>query len=123
MKESEVIIMRNIFIVNATQAVTSESHPEGLYSTISGYPKTYDSRAYLAADGNPNGDADKAFRMARAEYLSRVSAIITADNPTRAMATITMERADGTMIYHECIGAFPDMAPAPEPEPEPEEAE
>lgn len=28
--------MRNIYIVNATQVVTSESHPEGMYSTISG---------------------------------------------------------------------------------------
>ena len=113
--------MRNIFIVNATQIVTSESHPEGLYSVMSGYPKTYDSRTYPAQDGNPNGDSDKAFRMARAEYLSRVSAILAADNPTRAMATVTMERVDGTMIYHEAIGAMPDMTPAPEPEPTPEE--
>lgn len=114
--------MRQIYIVNAEQIVTSESHPEGLYSVMSGYPKTYDSRTYPAADGNPNGDSEKAFRMARAEYLSRVSAILAADNPTRAMATVTMERVDGTMIYHEAIGAMPDMTP-PEPEPEPEEAE
>lgn len=112
--------MRNIFIVDATQIVTSESHPEGLYSVMSGYPKTYDSRTYPADDGNPNGDSDKAFRMARAEYLSRVSAILAADNPTRAMATVTMERVDGMMIYHEAIGAMPDMTPAPEPE-QPEE--
>lgn len=114
--------MRTIYIVNATQIVTSESHPEGLYSVMSGYPKTYDSRTYPAADGNPNGDADKAFRMARSEYLSRVSAILAADNPTRAMATVTMERVDGAMIYHEAIGAMPDMTP-PEPEPEETEAE
>ena len=42
--------MRNIFIVNATQVVTSESHPEGLYSVMSGYPKNYDSRTFPAAD-------------------------------------------------------------------------
>lgn len=112
--------MRQIYIVNATQIVTSESHPEGMYSVMSGYPKTYDSRTYPAADGNANGDSDKAFRMARAEYLSRVSAILNADNPTRAMATVTMERVDGTMIYHEAIGTMPDMTPVPEPEPEPE---
>ena len=26
--------MRNIYIVNATQVVTSESHPEGVYSIV-----------------------------------------------------------------------------------------
>ena len=30
--------MRQIYIVNATQVVTSETHPEGVYSTVSGYP-------------------------------------------------------------------------------------
>lgn len=112
--------MRNIYIVNATQVVTSDNHPEGLYSimTAQGYPKNFDSRSYPAADGNPNGDIEKAFRMARADYLSRIAAILTADNPTRVMATVTLERADGTMILHERIGAFPDMTPQPEPEPE-----
>ena len=43
---------RNIFVVNATQVVTSDSHPEGLFSVVSGYPKTFDSRSYPAADGN-----------------------------------------------------------------------
>lgn len=108
--------MRQIFIVNAEQIVTSDSHPEGLYSVMSGYPKTYDSRTYPAADGNPNGDSEKAFRKAEAEYLSRVSAILDADNPARAMATVTMERVDGTMVYHRCIGSMPDMTPEPAPE-------
>ena len=112
--------MRQIYIVNATQVVTSDSHPEGLFSTVSGYPKTFDSRSYAAPDGNPNGDSEKAYNMARAEYLSRVAAILTADNPARAMATVTLERADGVLILHEAIGAMPDMTPAPEPEPEPE---
>ena len=112
--------MRNIYIVNATQVVTSDNHPEGLYSVMSaqGYPKNFDSRFYPAADGNPNGDSEKAFRLARADYLSCIASILTADNPTRVMATVTLERADGTMILHECIGAFPDMTPQPEPEPE-----
>ena len=111
--------MRQIYIVNATQCVTSDAHPEGLFSTVSGYPKTYDSRTYPAQDGNPNGDAEKAYRMAEGEYLSRVAAIITADNPTRAMATVTLQRADGRMMQYRCIGAFPDMTPpAPEPEEE-----
>lgn len=108
---------RQIFVVDATQVVTSSAHPEGLFSHMPNCPVVFDSRTYPAADGNPNGDPDKAFRMARSEYLSRVSAILAADNPTRAVATITMERADGTMIYHECFGAMPDMTPpAPEPQ-------
>lgn len=103
--------MRNIYIVNATQTVTSDSHPEGLYSVISGYPKTYDSRSYPAPDGNPNGDEERALRMARGEYLNRLAAIITADNPTRAMATVTLMTAQGRTIMCESIGAFPDMTP------------
>lgn len=110
--------MRNIYVVNATQVVTSDSHPEGLYSTISGYPKSFDSRTYPAQDGNPNGDSEKAYRMAEGEYLNRVSAILTADNPTRAMATVTLQRVDGRVMQYRSIGAMPDMTPAPEPEPE-----
>ena len=110
--------MRQIYIVNATQVVTSESHPEGLYSTVSGYPKTFDSRTYPASDGNSNGDAEKAYRMAEGEYLSRVSAILTADNPNRAMASVTLARADGHLMQSRCIGQMPDMTPEPEEEPE-----
>ena len=108
--------MRQIYIVNASQVVTSESHPEGLYSIVSGYPKNFDSRSYPAADGNPNGDETKAFNLARADYLSRIAAVLSADNPARAMATVTLTRADGRQIYYECIGSMPDMTPAPEPE-------
>lgn len=106
--------MRNIFIVNATQVVTSESHPEGLFSVVSGYPKTFDSRNYNATEDNPNGDEEKALRMAKAEYLSRLSANYASD--TRAMSTVTLEMANGRTIMHESIGAFPDMTPTPEPE-------
>lgn len=112
--------MRQIYIVNATQVVFSESHPEGLYSTVSGYPKTYDSRAYNATEANPNGDSDAALRAAKAEYFSRLSAFY-AGSPTRVMAAVTLETAQGRTIMQESIGAFPDMTPAPEPEPEPAE--
>ncbi len=113
--------MRNIYIVNATQVVISDSHPEGLYSVISGYPKTFDSRNYPAADDNPNGDSDAALRAAKAEYFSRLSANYSG-SATRVMATVTLETAQGRTIMSECIGAFPDMTP-PEPEPEPNEVE
>lgn len=106
--------MRQIYIVNATQVVTSESHPEGLFSVVSGYPKTFDSRNYNATEQNPNGDEEKALRMAKAEYLSRLSANYASD--TRAMSTVTLEMANGRTIMHESIGAFPDMTPVQEPE-------
>lgn len=109
--------MRQIYIVNATQVVTSESHPEGMYSVVSEYPKTYDSRNYPASDGNPNGNEARALEVAQAEFYSRVSAFLTANN--RAMWTVTLTRADGRQIMRDGRGAFPDMTP-PEPEPEPE---
>ena len=111
--------MRQIFIVNATQVVTSESHPEGLYSVVSGYPKTFDSLYYGATVDNPNGDEEKALNAAKAEYFGRLASMYIG-SPTRAMWTVTLERADGRTIMRECIGAFPDLTPQPEPT-EPEE--
>ena len=110
---------RNIFVVNATQVVTSASHPEGLYSVVSGYPKNFDSRSYPADDGNPNGNSDKALAAAKSEYFSRLSANYVGSE-TRVMATVTLMTAQGRTIMQACIGAFPDMTP-PEPEPEGEE--
>lgn len=109
--------MRNIFIVNATQAVVSESHPEGIFSTVPDYPKQYDSRNYNATEDNPNGDEVRTLDVAKAEFYSRVSAFLSANN--RAMWTVTLTRADGRQIMRESYGGFPDMTPAPETEPEP----
>lgn len=104
---------RNIFIVNATQVVISDSHPEGIYSTVSGYPKNFDSNA------NPyNGDIDAALRAAKADYFSRLSANYTG-SANRVMSIVTLEQADGRQIMREKIGDFPVYV-APEPEPEPE---
>jgi len=108
-------MLRQIFIVNATQVVTSDSHPEGLFSTVSGYPKTYDSRNYSATEDNPNGDSDLALKAAKSEYFSRLSANY-AGSASRVMSTVTLETAQGRTVMSECIGAFPDMTPAPEPE-------
>jgi len=112
-------MLRNIYIVNATQVVISDSHPEGLFSVVSGYPKTFDSRGYNATEANPNGDTDAALMAAKAEYFSRLSSIYTG-SANRVMATLTLAQADGRYIMHESIGRFPDMTP-PEPEPEPVE--
>ncbi len=105
--------MRTIYIVNATQVVTSEAHPEGIYSVKPDYPKEFDSARY----GN---SPERAFEVAEAEYRACESAMLLDTNSTRVMQTITMERSDGTPYYHRSKGAFPVV---PEPEPEPEEAE
>lgn len=107
---------RNIFIVNATQVVVSDSHPEGLYSVISGYPKTFDSRNYAAENGDPNGDEEAALRAAKSEYHSRLSANY-AGSTTRVMSTVTLDMANGRNIMRESLGAFPTIT-VQEPEPE-----
>ncbi len=110
--------MRQIYIVDAKQVVVSETHPEGVLSTVNGYPKTFDSRSYNATESNPNGDSDKALRVARSDYHAQQSAFEAADN--RAMWALTLTRVDGRQIMQDAYGAFPDMTPAPEPAPEPE---
>ena len=107
---------RNIFIVNATQVVTSDAHPEGMFSVIPGYPKTYDSLTY-------NGDTEAALRAAKSEYYARLSANY-AGSAARVMATVRLEQANGQLIMRDSTGAFPVVQePEPEPEIEPEEPE
>lgn len=108
--------MRQIYIVNCSQVVVSQAHPEGVYSIVDSFPKSYDSRNYGATEQNPNGDESRALEVAQAEFYSRVSAFLSANN--RAMWTVTLTRADGRQIMRESRGAFPDMTPEPEPEPE-----
>ena len=103
---------RNVFVVNATQVVTSDSHPEGLYSTVSGYPKTFD------------GEEADALKAAKSAYYAQLSTNYGNTNPARVMMTVTLERADGRQYIAESIGGFPEVTPPePEPEPEPEEPE
>lgn len=105
--------MRNVFIVNATQVVTSDSHPEGLFSVVSGFPQNFDSNSY-------NGDAEAALRAAKSAYYARLSANYATTN--RAMTTVTLEQANGQQILRDTSGAFPVVEPEPEPE-EPTEPE
>lgn len=113
--------MRNIFIVNATQVVVSESHPEGVYSAVNGFPIYRDSRDYERTEANPNGNEELALIVAKADFADVVKQLSLAHN--RAMWTATLERADGRQIMRESFGSMPDMTPAPEPEPEPTEEE
>ena len=99
---------RNIFIVNATQVVVSSSHPGGIYSTISGFPMTFDSINY-------NDSQEKALNAAKATYYNRLAANYTGSE-NRVMAVITLEQADGRQIMRDTIGTFPVVEPEPEPE-------
>lgn len=114
--------MRQIYIVNATQVVTSAAHPEGVYSTLDGFPKTFDSRNYGATTENPNGDPERAYQVAEAEFHAQWAEFLR--STTRAMWAVTFERADGRQISQASKpnGAFPDMTPQPEPEPESDES-
>ena len=114
--------MRQIFTVDAKQVVVSENHPEGVYSTISPYPVSYDSRSYESTEQNPDGSEELALICAQADFADRVKQLSIAHN--RAMWSVTITRADGVQIARKSFGAFPDLTPVPpEPEPEPEEGE
>lgn len=109
--------MRQIYIVNATQVVISDSHPEGMYSTIPNYPKEFDSREYERTEANPNGSEELALICAQADFADRVKQLSLAHN--RAMWCVAITRADGVQIARKAYGAFPDMTPpAPETEEE-----
>lgn len=96
---------RNIFIVNATQVITSESHPEGLFSVVNGFPKTFDSIG---------GTEEQALNNAKAAYFSQLSANYANTNPNRVMTTVTLGMANGRLIMHESIGGFPSYEPVEE---------
>jgi len=102
---------RNIFIVNATQVITSESHPEGLYSVVSGFPKNFDSNT---------SDEATALNNAKSAYFAQLSTNYGNTNPNRVMTTVTLETANGRMMMSESIGGFPVIEPE-EPEEEPEQ--
>lgn len=112
--------MRRIFVVTATQVVTSVDHPEGMLSNVQGFPKYFDSRSYGATEANPDGVEDIALIVAEAEYTNQVKVLTLANNLNRTMWTVTLDRTDGKNLRHKTAGGFPDVTPQPEPEPEPE---
>ena len=100
-----------ILTVNATQVVTSQANPQGIQSTVSGYPKTFDSTSY-------NGDIELTMKKAKADYFNRLGIMYDDTNAARIIKTVTLENVRGETILQESIGTFPAE---PEPEPEPEE--
>lgn len=105
--------MRQIYVVDAKQVVPSTAHPEGVFQNVTGYPKTFDSRSYNATEDNPNGDSERAFIVAKADFLAEWSALLVSDS-ARVMWAVTLTRADGRQMMQESWGDFPDMTPAPE---------
>lgn len=95
---------RNIIIVNATQVVTSDSHPEGIFSIVSGFPKVFDS--------GEGGDTEQNMKNAKSAYFDQLSKNYANTNPARVMTTVTLEMANGEQILRESIGGLP----TPEPE-------
>ena len=91
---------RNIFIVNATQVVTSQANPDGIMSVVSGFPKTFDSKSY-------DNDDEKALNAAKGEYFDQLGTNYKNTNANRIIMTVTLEAVNGTMILHESIGKFP----------------
>lgn len=106
--------MRTIYTVNATQVVTSESNPQGVYSTVNGYPIKRDSRDFEATEQNPNGNEELALIVAQADYADAVKALSLSHN--RTGWAVTLERWDGVQLARKAFGAFPDMTPTSEPE-------
>lgn len=85
----------------------------GSYNTLSGYPKTFDSRSY-------DNDVAKTLKRAKAEYFETLGAMNKRDD--RQVQTVLLLTAQGRVVLQDHIGAIPED-PDPEPEPEPEEPE
>lgn len=98
---------RNIVIVNATQVITSESNPNGIFSVVSGFPKVFDS--------GEGGDIEQNMKTAKAAYFAQLSTNYANTNPNRIMTTVTLEMVNGQRILSESIGSLPTPNPVEEP--------
>jgi len=82
----------------------------GTFNTLSGYPKTFDSRSY-------SNDLDKAYKRAEGEWHSAMSAMSTRDDRPLQLAYI-VRMSDGVQVI---TGRYGDMPELPNPEPNSEE--
>lgn len=89
---------RNIIIVSATQVVTSESNPSGIFSVMTGFPKVFDS--------GEGGDIEANMKSAKAAYFAQLSANYGNTNPNRIMTTVTLEMLNGQQILRESVGGL-----------------
>lgn len=79
----------------------------GAYNTLSGYPKSFDSRSY--------GDSiDKARQRAYGEWHEVLGAMCKRDDRQVQIAMI-LQASNGLQIERQCIGEMPEI---PDTEPE-----
>lgn len=76
----------------------------GTFNTLSGYPKTFDSRNY-------NNDVDKTYKRAEGEWHSAMSAMSARDDRQLQLAMI-IRISDGVQIM---VGRYGDMPEVPDP--------
>ena len=95
--------MRQIFIVNAYIVDAN-----GAFNTLTGYPKTFDSKNY-------DNDTDKTYRRANGDYCEAVGAMSKVDTRQLQIAKL-MRINDGMTLALNKIGEIADL-----PEPEAEE--
>ena len=86
---------RNIFEVYAKIVDANDA-----YSTLSGYPKTFDSRNY-------DDDIDKALKRATGEFSEVFGAFCKRDD--RQLQTVILMSADGFVIDKKSIGEIADV--------------
>ena len=80
----------------------------GTYSTLSGYPKSFDSRTY-------NNDTEKARRRAEGEFSATWGAMCLRDD--RKLQIVWLLRAtDGLVMDYRSYGSLYEPDPASEPE-------
>lgn len=85
--------MREIYIVNA-QIVDAN----GTFNTMSGYPKTFDSKNY-------SDDVEKAQRRAEGEFSECWGAMCKRDD--RMIQTVTLSTVSGFQLDRKTSGEFP----------------
>ena len=74
----------------------------GTYNTLSGYPKTFDSRNY-------ENDVKKTEKRALGEYHSVLGTMYVRDDRLEQLAYI-IRISDGIMLACERVGAMPEVA-------------
>lgn len=67
----------------------------GAYTTLSGYPKTFDSRSY-------GGDIDKTLKRATGEFCETFGTMCKRDD--RQLQTVILMSADGLVIDRKFLG-------------------
>lgn len=92
-------MQRQIFIVNA-----SIVDANGTWNTMSGYPKTFDSRSY-------DNDIDKTQKRAEGEFSETWGAMCKRDD--RQQQTVMLYTADGFVLDRKVDGRIADL---PDPE-------